>query len=98
MFASLLACVAMMPYWANGATFLGHAGIERPGQFLTFGQIAELFVLAFILPVFVKKFGIKWTMIIGISCWIVRYVPNYSVIMSARMKFANRWKYSFRLR
>ena len=74
MFASLLACVAMMPYWANGATFLSHSGIERPGRFLTFGQIAELFVLALILPFFIKKFGIKWTMIIGMGCWIARYI------------------------
>ncbi len=74
MIVSLLACVVMMPYWANGATFLGHTGIESPGSFLTFGQIAELFVLALILPVFIKKFGIKWTMIVGMSCWVLRFV------------------------
>ncbi|MCM8535705.1 MAG: MFS transporter [Lentisphaeraceae bacterium] len=74
MLASFLVCIGMMPYWANGATFLGHAGIDHPGAFLTLGQITELFVLSLILPFFIKKFGIKWTMIIGISSWILRYL------------------------
>jgi nucleoside transporter len=73
MFASLLACVAMMPYWALGSTFVNTLGIERSGGFLTLGQVAELFVLAFVLPIFIRKFGIKWTMIIGILSWIVRF-------------------------
>ncbi len=74
MIASLLAAVAMMPYWANGGTFLFQSGIVETAAFLTYGQMAELVVLAFILPLFIKKFGIKWTMIIGMACWIVRYV------------------------
>lgn len=73
MFVSLLACISMMPYWANGGSFLVATGIERAGTFLTIGQTAELFVLAFILPFFIKKFGIKWTMILGLTSWIVRY-------------------------
>jgi nucleoside transporter len=74
MFASLASCVAFMPYWANGATFLGAAGIKEPGAFLTMGQMAELFILAFILPFFIKRFGIKWTMILGMASWIIRYL------------------------
>ena len=74
MFASLLSCVAFMPYWANGSTFLGVAGIKEPGGFLTMGQMAELFILAFILPLFIKRFGIKWTMIFGMASWIIRYL------------------------
>lgn len=73
MFTSLLACVAMMPYWALGSAFLNEVGIERSGGFLTMGQCAELIVLAFILPIFIRKFGIKATMIIGILCWIIRF-------------------------
>ncbi|MCH7726555.1 MAG: MFS transporter [Planctomycetes bacterium] len=74
MFASLLACIAMMPYWALGSTFLEKAGIKHPGAFLTMGQVAELFVLALVLPIFIRKFGIKWTMLIGILSWIIRFV------------------------
>lgn len=73
MFASLLVCCAFMPYWANLGPFLGQAGMEKTTAFLTWGQIAELPVLFFVLPIFLKKLGIKWTMIIGIFCWILRY-------------------------
>ena len=74
MFTSLLACVAMMPYWALGSTFVNKLGIQRSGAFLTMGQIAELFVLALVLPIFIRKFGIKWTMLIGILSWIIRFI------------------------
>ena len=74
MFASLLASMGMMPYWSLGSLFLNTLGIERSGGFLTLGQIAELFVLAFILPLFVKRFGIKWTMILGLASWALRFL------------------------
>ena len=74
MFTSLFACIAFMPYWANGATFLADTGIKRPGSFLTMGQIAELFILAFVLPIFIRRFGIKYTMILGMASWILRFL------------------------
>jgi len=74
MFASLLACVSMMPYWALGSLFLNKLGIEGSAAFLTMGQIAELFVLALVLPLFIRRFGIKWTMLVGIVSWIIRFV------------------------
>ena len=73
MFASLLACIAFMPYWANLAGYLGKAGMEKTTAFLTWGQVAELPVLFFVLPFFLKKVGIKWTIAIGVGCWILRY-------------------------
>jgi len=73
MFASLLVCCAFMPLWANLGAFLGQGGMEKTTAFLAWGQVAELPVLFFVLPIFLKKFGIKWTMMIGISCWILRY-------------------------
>jgi len=74
MFASLLSCIGMMPYWALGSTFVNTLGIERSGGFLTMGQVAELFVLAFALPFFVKRFGIKWTMVVGLLSWVLRFL------------------------
>ena len=74
MFASLLACIGMMPYWAQGSPFANTVGIERSGGFFTIGQCAELFVLALVLPFFVKRCGIKWTMIIGVLSWTIRFL------------------------
>jgi len=74
MFTSLLACVAMMPYWALGSPFAVSLDIKRTAAFFTMGQVAELFVLAFVLPLFIRRYGIKKTMLIGIFAWIVRFV------------------------
>ncbi len=73
MFASLLAAAAMMPYWSLGSPFGNVVGIERTGAFFSIGQVAELFVLGLVLPIFIKRFGIKWTMIVGVLCWAIRY-------------------------
>lgn len=73
MVASLFASIGMMPYWSLGSPFANTLGIERTGAFFTMGQMAELVVLAFILPLFIKRFGIKWTMVLGILCWVLRF-------------------------
>ena len=83
MFTSLLACVAMMPYWALGSPFLNQLGIQRSGAFLTYGQMAELLVLGLILPFFIRRFGIKWTMLIGLTSWIIRFVLFSSAASSS---------------
>jgi MFS family permease len=74
MVASLLTCIGMMPYWSLGSPFGNAVGIERTGAFFSIGQVAELFVLALVLPVFIKRFGIKWTMIRGMLSWVVRFL------------------------
>jgi len=74
MFASLLAAAAMMPYWSLGSPFARVLGIQRTAGFFSIGQVAELVVLGFILPIFIKRFGIKWTMLIGVFCWALRYL------------------------
>jgi nucleoside transporter len=73
MVASLFACMGMMPYWSLGSPFANTLGIERTGGFFTMGQMAELVVLAFVLPVFIRRFGIKWTMVLGILSWVIRF-------------------------
>ena len=74
MFGSLMACIGMMPYWSLGSPFANTVGIERTGGFFTMGQIAELFVLALVLPHFIKRFGIKWTMVVGLLSWVLRFL------------------------
>jgi nucleoside transporter len=55
---------------------------------MTLAQFAEIFVMAFMLPVFMKRYGIRTTMVIGIIAWPVRYIifaigdPNWLVISS----------------
>ena len=73
MFVSLLGCIGFMPYWAQGSSFPGFLGVERVGAFLSMGQWAEVIVLAFVVGIFIKKLGIKWTIVVGLAFWVVRY-------------------------
>jgi nucleoside transporter len=55
---------------------------------MTIAQFAEIFVLAFLLPWFLPKYGIRKTLTIGILAWPLRYVifafghPAWLVIAS----------------
>ncbi len=55
---------------------------------MVIAQIAEIFVMAFLLPYFLPRFGIRTTMLIGILAWPLRYLifvlgrPAWLVIAS----------------
>lgn len=55
---------------------------------MVIAQIAEIFVMALLLPYFLPRFGIRPTLLIGILAWPVRYVifvigqPSWLVIAS----------------
>ncbi|UCC48768.1 MAG: MFS transporter [Gemmatimonadota bacterium] len=55
---------------------------------MTIAQVAEVFVMAFLLSVFLKKYGMRKTLAIGVIAWPVRYVifaigtPAWLVIAS----------------
>jgi len=74
MFGSLLACIAFYPYWPLASPFIENVGIQRTAATLSLAQISELFVLAFVLPLALKKWGIKITLLLGVASWILRYL------------------------
>ena len=55
---------------------------------MTIAQIAEIFVMAFLLSYFLKKYGMRKTLAIGVIAWPIRYVifaigsPAWLVIAS----------------
>jgi nucleoside transporter len=55
---------------------------------MVIAQIAEIFVMAFLLPWIIKKYGIRKTMVYGILAWPLRYIifsigyPAWLVIAS----------------
>jgi len=63
-----------MPYRANLAGYLGKTGMEKTTAFLTWGQIAGLPVLFLVLPFFLNKVDIKWTISIGVGCYFNQIV------------------------
>jgi nucleoside transporter len=71
---TFLASIAMGMYFNSAGKFVGEgAGIEKVGSTLAIGQIVELLLLV-LLPFFLKKYGIKLVMSIGLFCWALRYL------------------------
>ncbi len=71
--SSVLICIPLAFYYQNANPFLTEIGVENATGKMTLGQVSEvLFMLA--LPVFLNRFGIKATLVIGMAAWVLRYV------------------------
>lgn len=70
--SSVLICIPLAFYYQNANPFLTEIGVENATGKMTIGQISEvLFML--VLPIFLKRFGIKLTLLIGMIAWALRY-------------------------
>ncbi|AXR08040.1 nucleoside permease [Salinimonas sediminis] len=71
--SSVLICIPLAFYYQNANPFLTEIGVENATGKMTLGQVSEvLFMLA--LPIFLNKFGIKKTLVLGMLAWVIRYV------------------------
>ncbi len=63
-------------YYIPTALFLQDIGIPSANvpALMTIGQIAEIIAMWFLLPVFIQKIGLRWTMALGVIAWPLRYV------------------------
>jgi nucleoside transporter len=70
---SILICIPLAFYYQQTNPFLVNIGMENPTGTMALGQFSEaLFIL--LLPLFLKKFGFKITLIIGMFSWFLRYL------------------------
>jgi len=71
--ASFLICIPLQFYYAFTNPFLNEIGFQNAVGKMTFGQFSELlFMLT--LPFFFKKVGVKWTLVLGMLAWVIRYL------------------------
>ena len=71
--SSILICVPLAFYYQHANQFLNELGMQKAAAVMTLGQISEaLFIL--LLPIFLKRYGIKTSLIVGMLAWVVRYV------------------------
>jgi nucleoside transporter len=89
---SFIVATELQFYYVLTAPFLTSAKIgvseSAVSGVMVIAQIAEIFVMALLLPYFLPRYGIKKTMIIGVLAWPLRYIifvigtPAWLVIAS----------------
>lgn len=70
--SSFLICIPLAFYYQLAERAVTAAGVGNPVIAMTFGQVSEvLFML--LLPLFFVRYGVKWTLLVGMGAWVARY-------------------------
>ncbi|MBD3675939.1 MAG: MFS transporter [Planctomycetaceae bacterium] len=70
--SSILICIPLAFYYQMAARAVGQAGIENVGGTMAYGQMSEI-IFMLLMPLFFKRLGIKWMLLVGMFAWVLRY-------------------------
>jgi nucleoside transporter len=71
--SSILICIPLAFYYQLANVFLTEVGMPNATGKMTIGQVSEV-AFMLLLPVFLKRYGIKNTLLFGMAAWTVRYL------------------------
>ena len=72
MLCSLLICIPLAAYYSYTQVFLGATNVQNIAATQTLGQMSEL-VFMLLMPLFFRRLGVKWMLLVGMLAWGVRY-------------------------
>jgi len=67
-----LICIPLYFYFVNLHIHLGELEWSKIAAKMALAQVSDVIFL-FLLPYFLRALGYKWTIFIGISCWVARF-------------------------
>jgi len=73
---SFLAMIPFTLYWSYLSQFLQDIGFRYITITVNWGQFAEMFFLV-LVPLMLKKFGVRKTMIFGLGALVIRYISFF---------------------
>lgn len=75
MIVSLVASVEFQFFYTLSGQFLGSLGVPESqiAPYKSTSQMAEVISLAVLLPIALRKWGMRWTLVVGTTAWALRY-------------------------
>jgi nucleoside transporter len=70
---SLLVMVPFTMYFSLGSQFFDSQGFKHVTATMNLGQLGEIFLML-LVPIALKYFGVKWTMVAGLGALAIRYI------------------------
>ena len=77
MILSMLVMIPFTIYWSYGSQFLQDQGFEFITFTMNWGQFVEMFLML-LVPIALARWGVKWTMVIGLVALLVRCIAFWA--------------------
>ena len=71
---SMIAMIPFAAYWTFFSLYLKDLGVKIISGTMHLGQLVEIFAMWLLLPIALKKLGMKWTLVGGVVIMALRYV------------------------